>query len=109
MLVTVVRPIERNMLSQQTVHKWRVDAECRDTDTNLFFPSGYLRAEEKYKIEQIAIRICKSCSVRAECLEYAISNPSLVTDGVWGGYSDKDIQKKQRLRMRQRRARKGKR
>lgn len=34
-----------------------------------------------------AIRICKACPVRDQCLEYAVTLPCGPTTGVWGGYS----------------------
>jgi WhiB family transcriptional regulator, redox-sensing transcriptional regulator len=42
-----------------------------------------------------AKRLCASCSVREECLKYALARPSL--DGVWGGTS-----KRGRARIRRR-------
>ena len=88
------------MIPQITMHKWREQAECRGTDTNLFFPPKTWTVEERYVAERIAIHVCASCAVKDECLDYAISNPGLVTEGVWGGHSDKEIQKLQRKRTR---------
>ncbi len=88
------------MLPQQIMHKWREQAECRGTDPNLFFPPKTWTVEEQYVAERIAIHLCASCAVRDECLDYAISNPHLVTEGVWGGHSDKEIQKLQRRKTR---------
>ncbi len=88
------------MIPQMTMHKWRLDAECRDTDTNLFFPPKTMPVEEQYVAERIAIHICESCAVKAECLDYAITNPKLVTEGVWGGHTDKEIQALQRRKVR---------
>ena len=88
------------MIPQITMHKWREQAECRGTDPDLFFPPKTWTVEEQYVAERIAIHVCESCAVTDECLEYAIGNPHLVTEGVWGGHSDKQIQAMQRKRTR---------
>lgn len=54
---------------------WQEDANCRGTDWEAFFPEdGGSSAEAK--------RICGRCSVRAECLAWAIARE--VKWGVWG-------------------------
>jgi WhiB family redox-sensing transcriptional regulator len=59
---------------------WREQASCRGEDLNLFFlePGAYTKA----KREQVQ-RICNGCSVRGECLSWAIDND--VRHGVFGG------------------------
>lgn len=55
---------------------WQKDAQCAGMDTNVFFDE-----------ERAAKKLCDSCPVKAECLEYALLyNMS----GVWGGTTDKD-------------------
>ena len=41
---------------------------------------GHLRREAK--------RVCRSCDVRAECLEYALENDERF--GIWGGMSERE-------------------
>ena len=82
------------------MHEWRVEAECRDMDTDLFFPPAGISGERKYELERIAVNICNSCTVIDECLEFAVGNPQLVAAGVWGGKTDDEIQKMQRRRKR---------
>jgi hypothetical protein len=56
-------------------------AECRDEDTNLFFPArGHYGPEERQYIESM----CGRCAITAQCLDYAVDNRVL---GVWGGLS----------------------
>ena len=69
-------------------------------DSDLFFPPPYLSAEKKYEYQRIAISICKTCAVIDECLSYALSDPVLVTDGVWGGLVYDDIRRMRRRRKR---------
>ena len=62
---------------------WRAEAECRDLNPNLFFPVGVPGPA----VDQIAtaMEICSMCSVRSECLEFAITSNQEF--GVWGGTS----------------------
>ena len=57
---------------------WRTNAACRGADSNLFFPD---RGDNAAVAQALAI--CATCTVRAECLEEALSRPELL--GVWGG------------------------
>ena len=88
------------MLTQMQQNKWRLEAECVGMDSDLFFPPPYLSAEKKYEYQRIAISICGSCQVKNECLAYALSDPVLVTDGVWGGLVYDDIRKMRRRNKR---------
>ena len=71
---------------------WRVDAACRDTDPDLFFPVGTTGPA----IEQIASAkaVCGECDAQAECLEFALATNQ--DSGVWGGTSEEERRK---LRM----------
>lgn len=55
------------------------DALCTEVDPELFFPNGGPVPEAR--------RICGACSVRQECLEYALANG---VQGVWGGTSHRE-------------------
>lgn len=70
---------------------WRDEAACRDHSTDLFFPpdphddddkDGPRRRETRRMYRQ-AIRICNSCPVKQECLDYALDFPEPF--GIWGG------------------------
>ncbi len=79
-------------------NKWRPEAECAGMDPNLFFPPPYMGPEKTYEYEHIAISICKTCTAIDECLEYAVSEPALVTAGVWGGHTYQQIKNIRRRR-----------
>jgi WhiB family redox-sensing transcriptional regulator len=76
---------------------WQFDAECRGEDTSLFFaPSYFEKREEKDGREAKAKVICARCSVREECLDYALRTRE--THGIWGGLNE--LERRQRLRQR---------
>ena len=73
-------------ISAQTMD-WQVRAACRGPQAVVFFPpTTPERRDEKRFREASAKRICEGCSVRDECLEYAmrIREPH----GIWGGMSE---------------------
>lgn len=61
---------------------WRDSALCAQTDPDLFFPDWGEPAEP-------AKRICGACTVRADCLAYALGQE--VQWGVWGGYTTREL------------------
>ncbi|QBE48537.1 WhiB family transcriptional regulator [Leucobacter triazinivorans] len=63
---------------------WHTDALCAQTDPEAFFP-------EKGGSTREAKRICESCEVRSECLEYALENDERF--GIWGGLSERERRK----------------
>ncbi len=66
---------------------WQTDALCAQTDPEAFFP-------EKGGSTRDAKRICASCQVSAECLEYALQNDERF--GIWGGLSERERRKLKR-------------
>lgn len=66
---------------------WQSDALCAQTDPEAFFP-------EKGGSTREAKRICESCEVRSECLEYALENDERF--GIWGGLSERERRKLRR-------------
>lgn len=65
--------------------RWMDDALCREVDPELFHPhlgenTGHL-----------AKRICNGCTVKNECLEYALAQPGI--DGILGGTTYKERQR----------------
>lgn len=66
---------------------WQADALCAQTDPEAFFP-------EKGGSTRDAKRICTSCDVRGECLEYALGNDERF--GIWGGLSERERRKLKR-------------
>ena len=63
---------------------WRLDALCAETDPEAFFP-------EKGGSTREAKKVCLSCDVRGECLEYALQNDERF--GIWGGLSERERRK----------------
>ena len=63
---------------------WQERALCAQTDPEAFFP-------EKGGSTREAKRVCTTCEVRQECLEYALLNDERF--GVWGGLSERERRK----------------
>ncbi len=76
-----------------TVTDWRDLAACRDSEPNLFFPVG--TTGPALDLIEEAKAICTECSVREECLMYALETNQ--ESGVWGGYAEDE---RRRLRKR---------
>ena len=74
---------------------WQERALCAQTDPEAFFP-------EKGGSTREAKRVCLSCDVRQECLEYALAHDERF--GIWGGLSERE-----RRRLRRQRAQDGRR
>jgi WhiB family redox-sensing transcriptional regulator len=70
--------IDDNQLS------WQTDSLCAQTDPEAFFP-------EKGGSTRDAKKICTSCEVRNQCLEYALANDERF--GIWGGLSERERRK----------------
>ena len=66
---------------------WQERALCAQTDPEAFFP-------EKGGSTREAKKVCSSCEVRAECLEYALANDERF--GIWGGLSERERRKLKR-------------
>ena len=60
---------------------WQERALCAQTDPEAFFP-------EKGGSTREAKRVCSSCEVKVECLEYALENDERF--GIWGGLSERE-------------------
>ena len=63
---------------------WHVDALCAETDPEVFFP-------EKGQSTKPAKGVCRRCTVRAECLDYALGTRQRF--GVWAGLSERERRK----------------
>lgn len=60
---------------------WMTYAACRDADPNLFFPE----LGANYYTTHDALKICRGCPVREECLQAVINHPAR---GIWGGTTE---------------------
>lgn len=60
---------------------WQTEAKCLQAEPDTFFP-------EKGGSTREAKKVCQSCEVRAECLEYALEHDERF--GIWGGLSERE-------------------
>jgi WhiB family transcriptional regulator, redox-sensing transcriptional regulator len=82
-LTEVIVPLAHVVVRPEDVDDlgWQERALCAQTDPEAFFP-------EKGGSTREAKRVCRSCEVRAECLEYALENDERF--GIWGGLSERE-------------------
>jgi WhiB family transcriptional regulator, redox-sensing transcriptional regulator len=62
---------------------WQDEALCAEIDPEIFFP-------EKGGSTWQAKRVCRSCPVRSECLDYALTHEDAGRYGIWGGFSERE-------------------
>ena len=67
---------------------WQERALCAQTDPEAFFP-------EKGGSTREAKKVCVSCDVRPECLEYALEHDERF--GIWGGMSERERRRLKKL------------
>ncbi|MDR1448000.1 MAG: WhiB family transcriptional regulator [Candidatus Ancillula sp.] len=60
---------------------WQLDALCAKVDPELFFP-------DKGGSTRDAKRVCGECTVKGQCLAFAIENDQRF--GIWGGTSERE-------------------
>ncbi|MFZ4893257.1 WhiB family transcriptional regulator [Plantibacter sp. Mn2098] len=77
-------PGVRQPVDDENQLAWQTDALCAQTDPEAFFP-------EKGGSTRDAKRICTTCDVRSQCLEYALQNDERF--GIWGGLSERERRK----------------
>ena len=71
-------PFEAPVLDERP---WTVFSACREADPTIFFAST--RGDER-----AAVRVCGTCTVRDECLEFALETRERF--GVWGGATERE-------------------
>ena len=75
------------MSAQRVEDTWQPRAACRGPQSAVFFPpTQFERKEEKLERERRAKEICTGCSVRKDCLDYAIGIRE--PHGIWGGLNE---------------------
>jgi WhiB family redox-sensing transcriptional regulator len=77
-------PGVRSVSDDDNLLAWQTDSLCAQTDPEAFFP-------EKGGSTRDAKKICSSCEVKTECLEYALANDERF--GIWGGLSERERRK----------------
>ncbi len=75
------------VMGPEGAYPWQDEALCAQTDPEAFFP-------EKGGSTREAKRVCQECTVRTECLEYALGNDERF--GIWGGLSERERRKLRR-------------
>jgi len=63
---------------------WQLKANCIGLDSTMFIPTD-LKGAAVNKQMKAAKQYCYECSVRAECLAFAIYNNMDI--GLWGGFT----------------------
>lgn len=69
---------------------WQDTAFCKGANSDLFFP-------ERGASTRAAKAMCRACSVRKECLEFAIASGQ--KSGIWGGFSERERRRIRRERQ----------
>lgn len=77
----MMEDFDRLPLDEAEEMEWQGRALCAETDPEAFFP-------EKGGSTREAKRVCQSCEVKAECLDYALANDERF--GIWGGLSERE-------------------
>jgi WhiB family transcriptional regulator, redox-sensing transcriptional regulator len=85
------------MTATGSATNWRSAGACLSADPDLFFPISATGPAQKQIARAKAI--CAGCTVRLECLEFAMTHDQVY--GIWGGTTPED---RQRARRRKRRA-----
>ena len=76
-------------MAVQTEQEWQLKAACRGPQAAVFFPPPqFERKDEKLEREARAKDICRTCSVRTDCLDFALSIRE--PHGIWGGKSENE-------------------
>jgi WhiB family redox-sensing transcriptional regulator len=68
---------------------WRPEAACRGLDPELFFSSDdIVNRQERLEREAEAKAVCTRCTVRNDCLSYALDAGERY--GIWGGLNPQE-------------------
>jgi WhiB family transcriptional regulator, redox-sensing transcriptional regulator len=78
------------------VSEWRAASACLNTDPDVFFPVAVGSAASKQVAR--AMRICAGCTVRQQCLDFAMRSGE--KDGIWGGTTPEERVRARRNRNR---------
>jgi WhiB family transcriptional regulator, redox-sensing transcriptional regulator len=84
------------MTATPSTANWRSAGACLSADPELFFPISTKGPAEK-QIARAKL-ICARCTVRRECLEFAMDHDQLY--GIWGGTTPEDRQRERRRKRR---------
>jgi WhiB family transcriptional regulator, redox-sensing transcriptional regulator len=76
--VSEIYPLVHGIEEEQS---WQERALCAQTDPEAFFP-------EKGGSTREAKKVCTTCDVKQECLEYTLMHDERF--GIWGGLSERE-------------------
>lgn len=68
--------------TDRTEDAWMLDAACRGTDPDLFYPNTKAGPSGRHAL-QAALSLCAECPVRQECRDAARNRGEKF--GIWGG------------------------
>ena len=71
---------EEAFIRRERETDWRQLGRCAEIGGDVFFP-------EKGADAKAVKKVCQGCEVRAECLEFALSNG--IREGIFGGLSER--------------------
>ena len=75
------------MSALPSLDSWQHRGACRGPQSMVFFPPPqFERKVDRAERERRAKAICADCSVRRECLDYALSIRE--PHGIWGGLNE---------------------
>jgi WhiB family redox-sensing transcriptional regulator len=76
--------------AQRYEEDWQIKAACRGPQNAIVFfpPQRFERKHEKLDREAHAKSICRSCAVRRDCLDYALTIRE--PHGIWGGLNENE-------------------
>lgn len=75
------------MLDSAVDRSWQLKGLCRGNHASLFFPpSTSERKEDRDRREAKAKAICSVCTVKRECLDFALEIREPY--GIWGGFTE---------------------
>lgn len=76
--------------AQRYEEDWQIKAACRGPQNAVVFfpPQRFERKHEKIERETLAKSICRSCAVRRDCLDYALTIRE--PHGIWGGLNENE-------------------
>ena len=75
------------MSVQRVDDNWQLQAACRGPHSAVFFPpTQFERKDDKLQREERAKEICAECTVRTDCLGYALEIRE--PHGIWGGLNE---------------------
>ena len=64
-------------------YSWQARAACAGLPGEVFLGPDEERPRDRTRRETLALRVCRSCTVRGACLTHALQVPE--RHGVWGG------------------------